>query len=571
MRPPRRSPAVGPAPSEAPRAEGEAGCQSPRPATDARGLGASLPSPAPLPSLLRVVVAGSEPSDPPAAAGEERRYRWWKPYGCRSAAGVRVDGVQLGAACRARGCIECHPVALREMMTGLDVVELRPGERAYSVRFTSTARVMTRADVADFLRRVRQLMREWEQEHGLGAGWWVAEVVVKPDEGRTRIRCPVRLAAPQAGELDRWRPEAQRVVRETLEDCQSGTACLLCDGTGWLPAVHLHAHAVLFARPFWFGEGPGDPARLPPGCEAWQSFRGGGFADFYRRHGLGNSQAENLRTKGGAAAYITKAARIYLSKVSRDRDHQAEQRAAMVASAIYGRERHRGTHGRAYGVRSRSVNPARDVRLGGKAPPSTVPLLDQAPALLAARDQWRQAARLRQAVAEVTEPEPTPLVVVEAATVGARALEQLSGETFGSPGDPSGDTVATVRPAAGVGGGSTSARWAPDVCLWHDDGTPAGPAPRWGFRAADVWNGAPVVPPWGWWSCATPHGLVIGRGQVACLLADARDTDARTWVTRAATFREEQRRQRRAAKAGGRDTGGPPPPWAAYLRDEAAR
>ena len=96
-------------------------------------------------------------------------------------------------------------------------------------------------------------------------------------------------------------------------------------------------------------------------------WRGKGLKGFVESVGLGFTSSEELRSQQGIAGYISKACMAYLSKVDgsttkhsdpdRTQDWERSQDSAMIASAIYGTNRHRGTIGRAYGLKCRKRDP----------------------------------------------------------------------------------------------------------------------------------------------------------------------------------------------------------------------
>jgi hypothetical protein len=268
-------------------------------------------------------------------------------------------------------------------MNASSELKISPGNRLYSCVLTPPKRIETHADVDNFLQRVRSLCRKWERTHSAEFGYFVAECVPKPEEGRTKIACPIReFDLPEAEKMEnKYHLNAIQKMVEVKEACHAGKWCPYCDGTGYLPKVHIHVHLALSAPPFYYGEG-----EVPQDDRDWSwikcDFNGKGFYGFVNDEGLGVSRAQRLKSKEGIAGYLSKACIQYFSKGSEqkrklklvDPIFDAEkwcnetgsvddigsvnwadtQRGAMIASAIYGRRRHRGTFGKAYGAKLKS-------------------------------------------------------------------------------------------------------------------------------------------------------------------------------------------------------------------------
>lgn len=457
---------------------------------------------------------------------------WWLPYGCRRASAVLVGGVRQGATCGARGCLWCHRRKLEQHVAPANLLPVPEGEVARALRFTPEGgRVITREDVRQFLRRIRAMFREWQQEHGLGAAWWVAEVVEKADEGYSEIPCP-RSVKPE----DRWLWKFDRETREIVEELHlrcdleqfldPEERCDLCHGTGYLPLVHLHVHAVVHARPFWYG----DDTR-PDDAERFHTFRNGeGFAGFYRRHGLGNSFAEAIRCEAGSVAYIAKAACQYMAKLDpegrRQVDHDGSQRSAELAAAVYGTERHRGKHGRAYGLRLRQRDAGRvDGFCAGEAPlgecgPARA---RQGPGGVKRAEERRRAAQKARAMTRERGlgPEVQPSQLVQLLGVGVRAAEAL-GLVLDGGGEGTSVPKETQVAREGRGGrvsehGATAEELASSVVIVDDHG-PRAAQRLAGGAVAQAWRGVSVVGAADWWFRWVQAGLLVGRGDVCTLL-----------------------------------------------------
>ena len=277
-----------------------------------------------------------------------------------------IGDTLVSARCGSRGCLSCHRKKLRAFVApALELGDFE-GEKLYSLVITpKVGRVYTQEDVNDFLASVRLLLRKWRQYYGLGHAYWVAECVVKWDEEYTNIRCPV-LESVEEGltKVDSSMADchiiAKEAVRGIVEECLKGDNCPFCRGKGYLPAVHLHVHVAMSTQPFWYGRGNAPVSGV-------QDFGGRGLKGFIESVDLGFTSSEELKQKEGIAGYISKACMMYMSKVDGTKTHhkhaektqdwEASQNTAMVASAIYGQNRHRGTIGRAYGLRLKTRNP----------------------------------------------------------------------------------------------------------------------------------------------------------------------------------------------------------------------
>ena len=481
-----------------------------------------------LASLL-VVAGPSEPrGDEPSA--ELPQVRWWAPWLCRFVSSVVIGGRRCGARCQSRGCIDCHGTKLSRMMDTAALVRADKQEQLRTFVLSPRERVQTREDVAAFLSSVRACFREWEQEHALGAAWWVAEVVQKPEWERTSIPCPVR-AEPVPDAVDeRLPPMARDLLARVVEDCELGRDCPLCGGHGTLPGVHLHVHAVVVCPPFWYGRQAPPPPR--PGAPEWADFGGKGFRGLLDGHGLGWSGVQKLRSRGGLAAYVSKACRVYLAKVAGGAraavDWDESQRAAQLAHAVYGRRRHRGTNGRAYGLGVRMRDAA--VAVGFEARP-VVGECSPAEAARAGRYAALRASDEEGRVVRAAMGGSSPGAVVRFLTVGRRNARRgdygAAAAALAGPGGPPtkegrlnlvrGTQVAgRCDPPQVVGGGPAQHPREGVVCVHPEGGQPR-PAVRMGdapgLRASEA--GAFVVREGDVWTMATPDGLVVGVGAVA--------------------------------------------------------
>lgn len=379
---------------------------------------------------VRLAVLGAKSTTKKSEKVEGRPVKWWPPYLCRVCGSILIGKQVKGDRCKSRGCLECHRRSLgKYLLPATDVVR-QEGERMYAVVLAPPP-VRTREDVATFLSSVRGMMRDWEQQYGLGASWWVAEVVEKVDDPafpRTEIPCPVRTYEPSAEEYARMPKDVAAELRAMHRDCGEGGECHLCDGTGYLPGVHLHVHVAVVCRAFWFGTGESPPP--PSGADKWEDFGGLGWGGFVKKHEVGVGRVEPLRTRGGLGGYLTKACLHYMSKSSgqrvghgakdREQDWASSQRGAELAQAVYGTERAREKNGRAQGLGRR----CRDAALVVQRRPGHRP--DRAevglgPAMATRRKSYQEQRRreaLEKVVSQVVEDhEPAP---VELLTVGRR-------------------------------------------------------------------------------------------------------------------------------------------------------
>lgn len=424
------------------------------------------------------------------------------------------------------------------------LVRRRPDERMYAVVLTPRQAVQTRDDVSQFLSSVRALFREWEQRHGLGAVWWVAEVVEKPTWDRTFIPCPTRLYQPPDDQAERWPEGVRAEVAEVRDECQAGKRCPMCGGRGTLPGVHLHVHAAVMARPFWYGRG--EAPEPPPGVDRWQDFGGRGFTGLVESHGLGVARVEVLRSKGGLAAYVSKACMMYLSKSAgtagrREVDWDASQRGAQLAAAVYGRSRHREKGGRAYGLNVRERDAAVRVAfdpapVGGAA--AVAPASAARRSALAGQREHERQVQAVEAAACVESGGPSARVrllgigrrnaargdygrAAQAAAIAERGdYEVLRGtEVAQGAAGPGAERAEVPFPGSGTDG-ETVEPSQPEVLVWTPDDESG---ERWTAQPAgqveavalvDGWSGVPLVRADDWWTVQVADGLVVGRGAV---------------------------------------------------------
>ena len=317
--------------------------------------------------ILQVATVDTSPPRPRKEPKPKKdKISWIIPYGCKAKLGtILIGNASIAPRCGSRACLGCHCCKLTGTMSSALEMDEVEGEQLYSLVMTPKQRVFNRDDVKSFLCGVRETLNRWRRYYDLGYAYWVSECVVKWFEPPTEIPCPVRESVRDGlsaiySSMSHYYVEAALAVREVIENCLSGGNCPLCRGKGYLPSVHLHVHVAMSTKPFWYGEGPS----TVPGL---QDFGGRGLKGLVDSAGVGFTSVEELRKKEGIAAYISKACMLYMSKVSglstsrhdqdKVQDWCSSQDAAMIASAIYGENRHRGTVGRAYGLRYKKKDP----------------------------------------------------------------------------------------------------------------------------------------------------------------------------------------------------------------------
>ena len=303
--------------------------------------------------------------------------KWWNPFLCRAKKGsVKLGKYRVAPRCNSRACLECHQKKLYGMMQMAG--ELVTTKKLFGIVLTPrVGRIKTQDDVEEFLSSVRLLLRNWERYYGLEYAFWVAECVVKPDEERTRIPCPIHTRHLPDDLEDQYEAEKVEALKGLQACCHAGIGCPICDGTGYLPSVHLHVHLAISCDPFWWGRGQKNEK------DNYQDFGQRGFHGFLDDHGLGHGAIQDIYSPAGLAQYLSKECIVYFSKGYQDKngpelahddsdpsveerhwnkrdkmdmgdvDWNASQKGALISSAVYGRKRHRGTNGTAYGCKLR--------------------------------------------------------------------------------------------------------------------------------------------------------------------------------------------------------------------------
>jgi len=269
--------------------------------------------------------------------------KWWVPFNCGRTGTLISSSGRNGMGCGSRACMNCHRKKLRKSVSSLMEMKRYKKTSMYSLVFTPKERIKNSECVDKFLNDFRGLLRKWQRTHDLKFGYFVAECVIKEEEEHTNIPCPIRqYNSPFLND------EHLNNIHET---CVNGGNCPICKGSGYLPSVHLHIHFVVCCPSFYFGDGE-TPEHLKD--RNFYDFNGKGFYGFCKENGMtGNIMCELLRSRKDMGKYITKACLVYLSKISKTGEKvnwSETQRSVMISSYIYGRRKHRGAIGDAYGI-----------------------------------------------------------------------------------------------------------------------------------------------------------------------------------------------------------------------------
>jgi len=271
--------------------------------------------------------------------------KWWTPFECKKKGTLTTNSGQIGMGCGSRACYECHRKKLYKSVSTLTEMKRYKHTSMYSLVFTPKERVKTHDDVSKFLSSFRGLLRKWQRTHDMKFGYWVAECVIKDNEQHTNIPCPIRQYT---------NPEYNEITDTLQKQCRDENKCYICRGTGYLPSTHLHIHFVVCCPSFYFGQGE-TPEHLK--SRKFYDFGGLGFYGFCQQNNMGVSRCELLKSTKDMTEYISKACLVYMAKVQKDKDDSSghvdwaeTQRGVMIASYTYGRKRHRGSCGDAYGI-----------------------------------------------------------------------------------------------------------------------------------------------------------------------------------------------------------------------------
>lgn len=263
--------------------------------------------------------------------------------------GSRVGGaggvVVAPKSCGSSWCVSCAGKARREALSGVETFDPPPGERWYMLRLTMPERVRSREQVREFASTVQRWMRSATRaDHGrpwASAAWCVFEVVPKPLELGGEVPCPCvhptgrRSASARealtaaldgnAGPGGLFADVLEQELRQQEEVARGlqwvDGRCCVCRGSGFVSVCHVHAHVVVAARPFWWGdetnmESAAAAAELEGRTSLAAGLRagdyrpcpgGGGFVAWARSFGLGSVHVDEVKAgRAGAAAYLGK-------------------------------------------------------------------------------------------------------------------------------------------------------------------------------------------------------------------------------------------------------------------------
>ena len=301
-------------------------------------------------------------SRPFSAEGEARPKtdrdvsRWWVPFSCRKRSMISLNGELVGTRCGSRSCVDCHRWKLSRWVGVAEDLKQKPDEVLRASVLTPDHRLTSHEDVAEWLKGVRAFLRQWTRSAGLGFGFWVAEAVPKWGE-QSDNPCPLR-KAPPAEFMAGSSPDLVETLNRAHQECKHGGHCRFCRGSGYLPAMHVHVHLLTASLPFYYGDGPADPALKERYPARWTALDGSktGFVGACKRHGMGVSKSEQIESYRGIQGYISKACLSYVSKGSKSKDIDWSTSAvnAALASWTFGNTRTRGAVGRAYGLSRRT-------------------------------------------------------------------------------------------------------------------------------------------------------------------------------------------------------------------------
>ncbi len=308
--------------------------------------------------------AEGDPGDsrPFSAEGEARPKtdrdvsRWWVPFSCRKRSMISLNGELIGTRCGSRSCVECHRWKLSRWVGVAEDLKQKPDEVLRASVLTPDHRLTSHEDVAEWLKGVRAFLRQWTRSAGLGFGFWVAEAVPKWGEQSDNL-CPLR-TAPPAKFIAGCSPDLEETLNRAHQECKHGGHCRFCRGTGYLPAMHVHVHLLTSSLPFYYGDGPAEPALEDRYPARWTALDGSktGFVGACKRHGMGVSKSEQIESYRGIQGYISKACLSYVAKGAKSKEIDWSESAvnAALASWTFGNTRTRGAVGRAYGLSRRT-------------------------------------------------------------------------------------------------------------------------------------------------------------------------------------------------------------------------
>ena len=301
--------------------------------------------------------ATADPLLPRAKPDQINVVAWWTALACGRRSFVKIGNNVVGARCGSRSCFSCARNKLERFGNIATHLKREPGEVFRSCVLTprDNRQTRTRKDIAEFFSNFRKMLRSWNRSAGLGYAFWTAEGVVKWDE-QGSITCPLRQSVPPDEWLYNSSADLKVEVKNLRQQCYDGN-CKFCQGSGYLPAVHLHVHLLTSSKPFYYGAGESDTALAamhPDGKGGYTGLDG-----FCSRFGL-FSRVETVRDVGHLQKYLSKAMVKYTTKGATDGkgkiDYEGSALEQAVVSWTIGNNRSRGAVGRAYGLSSRTKN-----------------------------------------------------------------------------------------------------------------------------------------------------------------------------------------------------------------------
>ena len=464
----------------------------------------------------------------PAAAERgtaDAAFKWWLPFSCQAKNYIVINGETVAGKCGSRGCLDCYPTKLRKWTQSAMSVRRKKGEQMYGIVLTCE-KVQTREDVDTFLKNVRKTMKAWERSAaGIGAAWWVAECTVNWNAPPTKIPCPVP-EMPITDNLDQYSKKARNTLESIVQGHGSGWSsptlrtcshlqCPYCRGRGYLPSVHLHAHVAVLSVPFYYGEG-----EAPEGQSYPQTFGGRGFRGLLNEYNLGYSSVEIIRKRRGLQEYMAKGMLTYMSKGARVKTGEHKNGAVdwevsaldlLVAHAIYGRKRARGTNGRAYGIKRTLKQTDLDVSFGGSVNGYIDGIQggDRGAALLSIFGEYTSKKYEEK---EHTEPLLCAQLdvveigkrVIESGAAGRNAFRVLNKTQLDTP---RGEVLS------------------PEFRTFNEYGEELSAPVKLGRNSlfTSSWEKAPVITEKTWWTKETALGKMIGRGASAVHIRGAQN------------------------------------------------
>lgn len=197
--------------------------------------------------------------------------------------------------CRVSGCRVCHSARRFASLEGLRGLRARESHRWYFATLTPPERITTYEERDKWLMQLRRTLGRLQAEGHINGAYVITEATEAVEYRRGGKTVPqgtpgaVARSAPWSRQPcpareGWWRGQgecARHVGPQWEASCRAGH-CSICDGRGWLPVAHLHAHVLIVARPFWYGarslaESARDPGKVGRSAR-WAQEQG--FADF---------------------------------------------------------------------------------------------------------------------------------------------------------------------------------------------------------------------------------------------------------------------------------------------------